>query len=271
MRTPLAWAVILVVISAGGCALWWQHESQVHLQEQLQVLGRQDGERVRLQEANRRLAETLPTAVEMEKLRTNRTAISQLSVEIAALRGRERSAAEESAQRSSSRFAAGDKVPAGAWANAGRATSRAALETVLWAAAGGDIERFANCLVLSDRSRQLALQLRESLPPELREQCGTPERLIALLACKDVPLGAAKILAWDQVKTPTSSEQVRLQLSTPDGATRDLLLRFAQQSDGWKLVMPDAAMAKYYAMVKGPASPPGATRSTGKAQAPGSE
>jgi hypothetical protein len=126
----------------------------------------------------------------------------------------------------------------------------------LWAAAGGDIERFANCLLLSERSRQLALQLRENLPPALREQSATPERLIALFACKDVPLGAAKVVAWDQAKTPTSTEQVRLQLSTPDGATRDLLLKFAQQGDGWKLVVPDVALAKYFAMVKGTSGRP---------------
>jgi hypothetical protein len=251
MKTKLAWAVIVVVIGAGGGALWWQHASQVHLEEELKELGRQDGERVRLREANRRLAETQPATVELEKLRADRAALSQLRAEITALRAREKSVAEESAQRSSPRFAAGDKVPAGEWTNAGAATSSAALETVLWAAAGGDIERFANCLLLSERSRQLALQLRESLPPALREQSATPERLIALLACKDVPLGAAKVVAWDQAKTPTSTEQVRLQLSTPDGATRDLLLKFAQQGDGWKLVVPDVALAKYFAMVKG--------------------
>lgn len=264
MKTKLAWAVIFVITSAGGGALWWQHESQVRLQDELKELGRQNGERVRLREANRRLAETQPTAVELENLRANHAAVSQLRAEITALRARERSAAEELAQRSSKRFAAGDKVPAGEWTNAGGATSRAALETILWAAAGGDIDRFAQCLLVSDRTRQLAIQLLESFPAALREQSGTPERLIAFLACKDVPLGAAKVVAWDQVKTPTSSEQVRLQLSTPDGATRDLLLQFAQQSDGWKLVVPDVAIAKYFAMLKGTSTATGVKGSTGK-------
>jgi hypothetical protein len=251
MKTKLAWAVIVVVTSVGGGALWWQHESQVRLQDELKDLGLQDGERVRLREANRRLEATQPTEVERENLRANHAAVSELRTEITVLRARERSAAEEWAQRSSQRFAAGEKVLAGEWTNAGGATSRAALETILWAAAGGDIDRFAQCLLVPDRTRQLTMQLLESLPAAWREQHGTPERLIAFLACKDVPLGAAKVVAWDQPKTPTSSEQVRLQLSTPDGATRDLLLRFAPHSGGWKLVVPDVAIAKYFALLKG--------------------
>lgn len=264
MKTTLAWVAVFVITSAGGGALWWQHESQVRLQDELKEQGRQHGERVRLQEANGRLAAAQPTAVELDNLRSRHADISQLRAEITALRARERNAAAELAQRASERFAAGDKVSAGEWTNAGGATSRAALETVLWAAAGGDIDRFAQCLLVSDRTRQLAMQLLESFPAALREQHGTPERLIAFLACKDVPLGAAKIVAWDQVKTPTSSEQVRLQLSNPDGATRDVLLRFAQQSDGWKLVVPEVAIAKYFTLLKGTSTARVGNGSTGK-------
>jgi hypothetical protein len=251
MKTKFAWAAIIVVSLAGGFVLLRQYESQVRLHAEVEKLGKQNVDRTRLREANRQLAETLPSAAERERLRADHAAISQLRGEIAALKAREKIAAEELAQRSAQRFAAGDKVVAGEWSNAGAATSRAALETILWAAAGGDIDAFAKCLLLSDRTRQLALQLLEGFPAALREQNRTPEQLIAFLACKDVPLGAANVVAWNQVRTKTTMEQVRLQLSAPDGTTKDLLLSFAQQSDGWKLVVPDVAIAKYVALLKG--------------------
>ena len=100
----------------------------------------------------------------------------------------------------------------------------------------------------------------------MREQYGTPERLIAFLASKDVPLGAAQVIVVNQVKTPADSEQVRLQLSAPDGKTRDLILRFAKQSDGWKLVVPDAAIAKYSAMLTGQSGAEGMTLSVARGE-----
>lgn len=264
MKTKLAWAAVVLVISAGGFVLWRQHGSRMRLQAELVELARQDSERVRLREQNRRLAGIQPTAAELEKLRADHAALLQLRTEITALRAQEKMAKEELAQRAPERFVAGDKVPAGEWADAGAATSRATLETILWAAAGGDVDTFAKCLLLPERTRKLAMQLLESLPATLREQNATPERLIAFLACKDVPLGAAKVVAWDQVKTPTSTEQVRLQLSAPDGTPRDLILRFAEQGDGWKLVVPEVAMAKYFALLKGASTATVVTGSTGK-------
>ncbi|MBI5771985.1 MAG: hypothetical protein HZA93_29700 [Verrucomicrobia bacterium] len=252
MKTKLGWLVIFVMVGAGGFALWWQHESQMRMQRELGELRRQGSERARLREANRRLAEAQPTPNELENLRADHAALSLLRVEIAALQARARMADEQWAVRSSARFAAGGKVPAGDWKNAGATTPSAALETILWAAAGGDVEAFAKHLLLPDeRSRQRATALLESLPPEMRAHYGTPERLIAFLASKDVPLGAAQVLARNSGKAPTSSEQVRLQLTAPDGKTKDLILRLTQQGDGWKLVVPEWAIAKYFVVLKG--------------------
>jgi hypothetical protein len=264
MKTKLGWAALFAVVSAGGFALWWQRAAQVRLQAELAVLVTQNGERERLQDANRRLAENQPAAAELETLRAHHAALPQLRAEIAALHARERSATEQTAKRSPERFAAGAKVPAGDWRNAGAATSRAALETILWGAAGGDIDAFAQHLFLPDKVRPSAIALLESLPADVRGQYATPERLIAFLACKDVPLGAAQVVAWHPLKTPTNGEQVRLQLSAPDGNTRDVVLQFAPHADGWKLVVPHVAIAKYVTLLKGPSAFKIVTGSTAK-------
>ena len=44
-------------------------------------------------------------------------------------------------------------VPASAWRNAGRLTPKAALETILWASADGDVNAVANAISLGATAR----------------------------------------------------------------------------------------------------------------------
>ena len=254
MRAKFGWLVILGVIGAGGLALWWQRESQVRLRRDLGALREENHELTRLREENRQLAATEPTATELNNLRADHAAIPSLRAEIDAMRERMRRAAEKSAAPSPERFTAGSKVSAADWKNAGMATPRAALETMLWAAAGGDIDTFASCLFLGEgRLRQPAVALLESLPADKRAQYGTPERLVAFLAIRDVPLGAAQVVEWNEVGGATPHDAfVQLQLSAPDGTTKDSNLWFTSQGAGWKLLVPDRVIANYATMLKGP-------------------
>jgi hypothetical protein len=253
MRAKFGWLVIIGVIGAGALALWWQRETQVRLRRDLGKLREENHELARLRDGNRRLAAAQPSAAELDNLRADHTAIPQLRAEIDAMQERMRIAAEKSAVRSPERFAAGSKVLAGEWKNVGAATPKTALETVLWAAAGGDVDTFASCLLLAEgRGRQQATALLESLPAEKRAQYATPERLIAFLAIRDVPIGAAQVMEWNEPKGPASPALVQLQLSAPDGITKELNLWFSSRAAGWKLVVPDSAIARYAAMLKGP-------------------
>lgn len=246
MRAKFGWLVILGVIGAGALALWWQRETQVQLHRDLGALREENHQLARLREENRRLVASEPTAVELDNLRADHAAIPQLRAEIDAMRERVRLAAEKSAAPSLERFAIGSRVSAADWKNAGTATPRAALETVLWAAAGGDIDTFAHCLLLG---KGAAVALLESLPADQRAQYGTPERLIAALAIRDVPLGAAQVIYWNE--RGTTHATVQLLLSAPDGTTKDSNLLFFNQGAGWKLVVPESAITKYAGMLKG--------------------
>jgi hypothetical protein len=253
MNANFGWLVIVGVIGTGGFALWWQGETQVRLDRKLGQLREDHLEMARLREANRRLAAAQPSAADLDNLRADHAAIPRLRAEIDAMQARVRSEEAKLESLSPERFSAGSKVSAGDWKNAGAATPRATLETALWAAAGGDIDAFASCLLLSGgQTRQRATALLESLPAELRAQYGTPERLIASLAIKDVPLGAAQVIEWNEFKTPASIALVQMQLSAPDGKANDVSLCFTTQSGGWKLDVPDSAIAKYSEMLKGP-------------------
>ena len=193
---------------------------------------------------------TLPAAEELECLRADHAAIPLLRSEIEALRARAQTAVEEA--KLSERFEAGSKVPYGVWRNAGTATSKATLETVFWAAAGGDTDQFARCLLLPEgRIRERAVALLENLPAAIRGQYGTPERLVAFFAIKDVPLGTAQVVGWDESPAAPSSAQVQVQLSSADGQLKDLILRLSRQGAEWKLVVPEGAITRYSAMLKG--------------------
>ena len=193
---------------------------------------------------------TLPAAEELERLRADHAAIPRLRSEIEALRTRAQTAVEKA--KLSERFEAGSKVPYGVWRNAGTATSKATLETVFWAAAGGDIDQFARCLLLPEgRIRERAVALLGNLPAAIRGQYGTPERLVAFFAIRDVPLGIAQVARWDESPAAPSSAQVQVQLSSADGQLKDLILRLSQQGAEWKLVVPEGAISKYSAMLKG--------------------
>lgn len=222
MRAKFGWLVVMGMIGASGVVLWRQRETQEQLRGNL---GRWRGENqalAQLREENRRQAATEPSAAELENLRADHAAIPRLRAEIDALRERIRRAPEPSATPVPARFAVGSKVAAAEWRNAGTATPRAALETVLWAAAGGDIDTFASCLGLGEgRIRQAATALLESLPAEQRAQYRTPERLVAFLAIRDVPLGAARVIDWNEIGGAISQAFAHLQLSAPDGSTKD--------------------------------------------------
>jgi hypothetical protein len=256
MRNKFGWLGLVALTFIGAVAIWRQHDTQVRLRRQIGELRQQNHEVARQREENRRLVTSLPTAAELERLRADHAAIPRLRAEIEIMRGRAEAAENEASLPA--RFEAGSKVPVGDWKNAGAATSKATLETVLWAAASGDIDKFAiNVFLPQGGVRERAMAQLESLPPAIREHYGTPERLVAFYAIRDVPLGAAQVVGWDDIQAGPSSGQVQvqLQLSAPDGQTKDLMLRFAHQDSGWKLVVPAMAVSKYAAMLK---APPGA-------------
>ena len=252
MRKTLVWLGTMAVSCACGFLLWRQTQVRAQLHRDVLELRKHDNELPRLRAENRRLAADQPTESELDRLRADHAAIPRLSAEIEVMQTRAaRTAAEERVVNSSGRFEAGSKVPSGDWKNAGTATAKAGLETILWAAAGGDTDAFAQCLLFPEgRGRQQAIALLESLPAPLRQQYGTPERLVAFLAIKDVPLGAVQVIAWNEMRSASSPVEVQVQLSGPDGQTKDLILQFSNSGTDWKLVIPDSAIAKYSRMLK---------------------
>jgi len=66
-----------------------------------------------------------------------------------------------------------------------------------------------------------------------------------------VPLGSVQVRQWSESSGPF--QQVALTLAQPDGATKDVNLVFLRGDDGWQLMVTDAVVARYAALV--PAGP----------------
>lgn len=145
------------------------------------------------------------------------------------------------------------------WRNAGQADPTAAVETALWAAAGGEIDRLAQILTVGPAAEQVA-DLFARLPADLQAEYREPLRLLALMTSADVPLTAARLNTFD---TGDGDRRVVIAvLSVPDNPPRIVKLdTLRDPHDGrWRIVVPAAALARYRDRLTGAAEPePAAT------------
>jgi hypothetical protein len=100
--------------------------------------------------------------------------------------------------------AIGEWSAASGWRDRGTTTPRAALETALWSAAGGDTARFAELIELPDDARGLAEALVAKLPAAEREKYPTAEALVAAFTIKRIPVGPAQVV-WAQESEPDAA------------------------------------------------------------------
>jgi hypothetical protein len=183
MRTK----ILLVAFSLAAVLAGWlvEHLHAQQLNAELALLQDSRRELSRLQAEHRRLLAAQPASDRLAALRLANSEHDRLLREIDA---------RKTAARSNP-FPLGEWMPASTWENRGRATPRAAIETVLWAAAGGDLAALENAFELDDATRAQADALIARLPPGARNDYRTPESLIAGLATRNIPPSSAQ-LAW---------------------------------------------------------------------------
>lgn len=248
------WLIPLLVSVAISLVLAWRHQITVSLEETVQ----------REREISWKQAEQRPVnegGVIENKIGDrsaeeigfdDEAALARLRKEIAELEAR--AAARTRMAHAAAANAADSSItekmlPAAEWKNAGIATPTAALETALWAAAAGDVEALAGLLSMDPVVRTKANEMLMNLPVSLRQDYGTPERLIALLAAVDVPLGAAQI--HDFKASDLSGTKLLAVLRDTENKYRSANLTLRQEGEAWKIVVPATAVDRYAAMLKG--------------------
>lgn len=207
-----------------------------------------------------RLSQHVPTAGEWAQLRRAAEERDALRRELAA-----RTAPADQAVPST--LSAGEWLAVDAWKNRGRATPAAALETTLWAAAGGDLPALKNLLLLDPAVLAQATALLARLPESSRALYPTPEHLVAAFTAKAIPLGAAQLVsqqssvpddttvclflrnqpggmepAGPASLPPVGNNTPPMQAST--GTSKSTVLSLRRTDDGWGIVVPSAAIAK---------------------------
>jgi len=251
---------VSVLVVAVGAAGWTQHGAGQRLRDEIAVARNRSRDLARLREENRRMKAAQVSDAELERLRSDRAATEQLRSELESLKRSvaQRSKAQPDVASETSSSAAPTPallitermVPPSAWRNAGRGTPAATLESLLWAAAGGDVEAVASSLILEGEARAQAEALYARLPEEARRGYGSAEKLVALFAAKDVPLGEAHIAGpWE----PPHHTKVSLQMrETSEGPPRMAVFQLREEAGEWKVIVPASAVEKYAAALQKP-------------------
>ena len=224
--------IIAISITAG---LWWGFERSLAAQLRLQseIQRQQAGELARLRQEHARLLRLQPSDDDLARLHREATAREQ-SVQPA----NEPPAGVAPAMLHA--LQPGVWAPATEWKNCGRTTPESALETMLWATAGGDLAALKGTLEFDEASRAKGAAILAGLPESSRRQYATPEDLLALELAGNIPLESAQFVARQRISDDEVTAYVRLK--DPAGVTRQVHLTLRRSPDGWKLHVPATAV-----------------------------
>ena len=248
LRHKVGWLLSAGLAASVACALGWQNMQMAQWRKEAVIWREEARDLARLRAENKRLAAESISAAALEALRGDRAALTRLRGELEALRARSVSPpARPWATDPGTPASTPKAVPASEWKNAGRSTPAASFETVMWAAAGGDVDALSQALALDGVAKTKADALFASLSSDARANYASAERLVAFLTAKDVPLG--KMAVWGQ--TPHADDEVllRARVESADGSSRFPAFSLRRAADGWKLVVPESAIDKYTAQL----------------------
>jgi hypothetical protein len=229
--------------------LGWQRQAAGKLHASLAWEQSQARELMRLTAEHQRLVANKATEAQIADVLAERALVAQLRAQLTTMQQRvQEAAATRNAPANvlpiTPPSLTGNVLAYPLWQNAGQATPAAAFESILWASSVGDIDALVKLLAFEPEARSQAEALFAQLPAAVRQEFVSPERLIAFLAAKDVPLGSASILKL----YPTPAEtKVSAQIFDAEGKQKIALLSMRPEGADWRLVVPRNAIKRYSA------------------------
>jgi len=250
---------ILFILAALAVAVMWTVEKTATASLLLQIGAQrqENSERESLRRERERLRTLQPDAAELTRLQ--RDAAGRVRHQ------RETNAREETAAHAPpAMLTVGEWLPPGAWKNRGCATPTATVESMLWAAAGGDMAKLQDLLQFDDATRAKAGQIFAQLPGDSRTLFTSPEHLIAAFTAKSIPMGDAQ-LVWQHQRGPddavacvwiTNPDTGGLPESSPPPRTdpnappmqppnrkrSEAILTLHRTDAGWRVIVPARAV-----------------------------
>lgn len=188
MRLKLILTLVLLAAGAVIGAGWLEGQATAaRLQDEHAALRRRHGELLRLQADHERLRRSFLEAMQRASLREAEAARTLPPAPV------------ESPAVASPGLVQGEWAASNTWTNRGQATAPAAVETALWAAAGGDVSALATLLDLDEATRKKAADLLARLPADARSAFGSPEQMIAIATVKNIPVTEAQVTWFNEV------------------------------------------------------------------------
>ena len=253
------WPYVVIALLGGLAALLLirQHRITVQLQNEIFSKRAEAVKEARLHEEHRKLVAQQVSPAELEELRAERASIAALRSEIEKMKRRAEASARTMAaappQHTSAATLGDGPIAAQFWKNAGRATPEFALETALWAAAGGDVDTLTGLLLFEPEAQSKADGIFERLPAALRQELGTSRQLIALMVAKDAPLSSAQIIdrGWAE-----GGAQLKTLLTDEQGKSKSTQFSLRLEGTSWRFIVPARAVERYAAQLQAPVGPP---------------
>ena len=237
-----AWCLAAIPIAAVFGFLGWQRAVLAAERAELAHWREQAAGLAPLQIVNLRLAAEEPAPVELERLRSDHAAVARLRTEIESLEKTSPVAAAPAAPRAGA-------VPMTAWKYRGASSPTDAIETMAWAAAQGEVDRFAGVIDFEPDIRTAIAADFATLPEPARAEYRTPERMVASLAAREVPLGSLQFTVPSEIGPESAS--VRVRFESPTGTARAIVFSLRSTPSGWRLMVPGPAIRKYLNTVRG--------------------
>lgn len=257
---PTLFVLVLVALAAAWVV---EKSSAARLASEIETHRMQQREFARLQRERDRLRALLPSAEELETLSRDAAEHARVQHEI------DLQTTKHAAPMPT--LPVGEWTSAGDWKSRGQATPHATVETALWAAAGGDVAALKSLFSLPVETRTQAEALFAGLPATSRALYASPEDLIAAFTIKNIPVGEAQVVWFNEtgpddatvglfLKNPPNPPESATPASTPaapadprdrppptlraDGRTAEAFLSLHRDGEVWRLVVPPSAVNK---------------------------
>lgn len=247
------WLILLGLSGAVASGLIWRHQSLATLQQEVFSLRKLHRDAA---EPAVRKPQPAEADAAVEQIWSELATVARLRTELDAIRqrvtatGRVQAVGKVGADAKPRHSLRDGPVKTADWRNAGRETPEAAIETALWSAAGGDTDSLAETLVLEAGAKAKVDALFAGLPAELRSQFATPEKFVAFMTVRDVPEGTAAILG---IYPMPAGAKLTVRLTDTAGLPRVVALSLASGGAKWRLVVPETAIDRYTAFLRGEA------------------
>lgn len=243
----------LVALAGCGTAVYLQHLDNREMRQELALLRAElqvnGGTMLREPKGAETVASGLvpstagsvgPQTEDIAALRKELAALRASTQEIAKFAQMAQAAQAVKQLDKSSESVASKIVPVGQLTNKGRNTPEAATETALWAATGGDVETLAGSMTFNAEGRARADQWFASLSPEVRQQYGSAEKVIALLIARDAAnLTGMQVIGQKELTANDTAVRIRF---ASEGNTKDDNLVMHRTNDGWRMLLNDKAV-----------------------------